>query len=242
MAKICFSKVLLFVCISLAIVSCEVFEAQLSDDVDFFINHEPESNVAIIFYDEVQEVASKDITNKVDKIIGVFIAQGEDRRTDEPWVDTLNDSVNLMRVDAFKAENAEIVKIFQVKATPYLVLFRDGQTFSEEVVNDKTFDKVKQFLLQKKETNRDTWGNDNVPPTQAQATASVTQTVSSKPAAQNTTQPQPVTQPRAPVVQPVAQPATQPVAQPKVQPYQPPQRGKFLNQICVCLNLNVNFS
>ena len=132
----------------------DVFEAASSADVDTFINEEPEKNRAVLFYDEVQEVSQKDVHKRDDKIISIFLKKGEKDRLKEDWVDKLKDGVNLMLVDSFKKENSDIVKKFSVKSTPYIIIFENHKTQFESVVDDKTFDKVKELLLKSLEDKK----------------------------------------------------------------------------------------
>ena len=144
----------------------DVFEASSSEDASMFIRDDPHKNRAILFYDEVQEVSQKDVHKRDDKIISIFLKKGEKDRLKEDWVDKLKDEVNLMIVDAFKQENADIVRKFNVKATPYIIMFENHKTQFESIVDDKTFDKVKELLLKSEEdkTLRPTFSNDFVPP------------------------------------------------------------------------------
>ena len=89
----------------LNLTAANVFEAGSSEDIEFFIHDDPIANRALMFYDEVQEVAQKRTTKLVDDVIGIFLNKGEDGRSEEKWVDDLDDGVNLMRVDYFKKEN-----------------------------------------------------------------------------------------------------------------------------------------
>ena len=119
-----------------------------------------------MFYDEVQDVASKDIHEKAHKIVSIFLKTGDKDKLQEQWVNTLSDGFNLMRIDAFKKENADIVKSFNVKSTPYVIIFDDKKTQLETVIDDTTFDKVKDLLLKAvaKKNERPTFSNDKVPP------------------------------------------------------------------------------
>ena len=125
----------------------DVFEATSSADVNTFISEEPDKNRAVLFYDEVQEVSQKDVHKRDDKIISIFLKKGEKERLKEDWIDKFKDGINLMLVDSFKKENSDIVKKFSVESTPYIVIFENHKTQFESVVDDKTFDKVKEVLL-----------------------------------------------------------------------------------------------
>jgi hypothetical protein len=132
-------------------VSCAVYEARNSDDVDFFLAHNPEENGALMFYDPNQENAESDISDRATKLIGVFKNVQEEGRSEEEWVDDLNDKVHLMRVDATNLDNARAVEDYKVQSTPLLFLIDNGKIILMEEVTDKTFNHAKDILVAKKE-------------------------------------------------------------------------------------------
>jgi hypothetical protein len=127
-----------------------VYEARNSDDVDFFLAHNPEENGAIMFYDPNQEKDTK-VSQQVDQVLGVFKNIGEEGRSEEDWVNSLNDKVHLMRVDATNADNARSVNDYRVSATPLLILLDYGDIQLMEIVGSKTFAHVKDFYAAKAE-------------------------------------------------------------------------------------------
>lgn len=146
---------LLLFCALICFARAEVFEAGSSEDVDTFVSFEPDKNRALLFYDEVQDVANKDIHSKVDLITSIFFKTDDQYRLHEDWVDKLNGGVNMMRIDAFKTENDNVVKSFNVKSTPYLVIFENKNTQLETVIDDSTFDQVKEIFSKQDEAKAD---------------------------------------------------------------------------------------
>ncbi|CAI2378462.1 unnamed protein product [Moneuplotes crassus] len=125
-----------------------IYEARNSDDVDFFMTHNPQENSALLFYDPNEE-ASFETGKNIEKVSGVFKNIGEEGRTQESWVDQLNDKVHLMRIDVTKLENSQVVNDFRVNQTPLLILFDQGDVQLMEVISGKTFEHVKDIYQQK---------------------------------------------------------------------------------------------
>lgn len=134
----------------MALTQAAVYEARNSDDVDFFLAHNPEENGAIMFYDPNQEQDTK-VSQQVDKVLGVFKNIGEEGRSTEDWVNSLNDKVHLMRVDATNQDNARSVNDYRVSTTPLLVLLDYGEIQLMEIVGEKTLPHVKDFYTAKAE-------------------------------------------------------------------------------------------
>lgn len=131
-------------------ISCAfVYEANSSDDVTNFLSDDPDSNRVIIFYDEVQEVAQKQVKKLTEDITSIFLPRGDQDRLQERWVDDLNDKVNLMRIDRFNPDNQKMVDLFEIKETPWMVIFENGIQKIDEKINDLSFDKVKEALIVK---------------------------------------------------------------------------------------------
>ena len=178
----------------------EVYEATDSDEVNFFLSDDPKANIALMFYDEVQEVTSKDISASVDEILGVFLPEGEEGFTDEEWVKSLAGNFSLMRVDSFGKENKEIVAEYGIISTPYLVILENGTVVLNETVDDSTIDDVEEILVGKAAAMNETEPASNetdasapnaTDSSDANATdaASPNATDSSPPAANDTTPP-----------------------------------------------------
>lgn len=129
-------------------VKCAIYEARNSDDVDYFLAHNPEENGAILFYDPNQE-KSPNTSSTLTKVMGVFKNIGEDGRSNDAWVNQLNDKVHLMRVDATSLDNARVVQEFKVGKTPLLILLDYGTIQLMEIVNDKSYDHLKEFYAEK---------------------------------------------------------------------------------------------
>ena len=151
---------------TLSFVNSALYEARNSDDIDFFLAHNPEENGALMFYDPNQE-QDAEIAKSVDKAVGVFRNIGEEGRSEEEWVDSLNDKVHLMRIDATNVDNARSVNDFRVSTTPLLFLLDNGDIQLMEIVNSKTYDHIKDFYQEKirkrqeNEENNDGNGDEN---------------------------------------------------------------------------------
>ena len=102
-----------------------------------------------MFYDEIQESSNPSVGEAVKKVIGIFLNIGEEGRSDEKWVNTLNDKAHLMRVNAFDKDNSPSVKRFKVSRTPYIILFDNGKAIFQEEVNDQTYSHIKKFYTDK---------------------------------------------------------------------------------------------
>lgn len=135
-------------CIILSITYAAVYEARNSDDVDFFLAHNPEENGALMFFDPKKEEDTK-VSKIVDKVLSVFKNIGEEGRSTEAWVNALNDKVHLMRVDATNDDNLRTVDEYMISETPLLVLLDNGSIELMEVLSDKTADHVKDFYQNK---------------------------------------------------------------------------------------------
>lgn len=97
-----------------------------------------------MFYDANQE-QDPAIARNVDKVLGVYRNIGEEGRSQEEWVNQLNDKVHMMRIDATKKENAKSVDEYKVSKTPLLVLLDFGKIQLMEVVSDKSFEHIKDY-------------------------------------------------------------------------------------------------
>jgi hypothetical protein len=141
------SVVLLILSLALIYSQAAVTEASNSQDVDSFINSDQNKNIAILFYDRLQNFGDKTIHKNTDKIISVFLNKGDKDRLKEDWIDKLSQEFNLIKVDKNDHANQKIVSSFNVKSTPLVVIFNNKKTELETIVDDTTFDKVKSLLL-----------------------------------------------------------------------------------------------
>lgn len=139
------NKFILLMLAMLALVRGAIYEARNSDDVDFFINHNPEKVEAILFYDPNQDKDEK-VSSAVEKTQSIFKNIGEEGRSKEEWVNSLNDKVHLMRVDATATDNARTVDDYKVSKTPLIVVLSGDSIQFMEVVTGNTFDHVKDYF------------------------------------------------------------------------------------------------
>ena len=120
-----------WVLIIIAFTSCiwrgAVYEARSSEDVVFYLAHNPEENGALMFYDLNQEKNDEDVTERVNKILGIFKNIGEEGRSTEDWVNSLNDKVHLMRINAKSSENSKIVDEYKVQSI--LIIINNFERF-----------------------------------------------------------------------------------------------------------------
>jgi len=123
---------------------CAVYEARNSDDVDFFLEHNPEENGALLFFDPVQEQTDDNARENSDQVLSIFKNIGEEGRSNDAWVNRLNDKVHLMKVDKTSIDNARIVKEYKVGRTPLVVLLDNGKIILEEVIDIDTYDHIKE--------------------------------------------------------------------------------------------------
>lgn len=128
----------------MSLVQGAIYEARTAEDVEFFIAHNPEENGALMFYDASQE-QDPAIARNVDKVLGVYRNIGEEGRSQEEWVNQLNDKVHMMRIEATKKENAKSVDEYKVSKTPLLVLLDFGKIQLMEVLSDKSFEHIKDY-------------------------------------------------------------------------------------------------
>jgi hypothetical protein len=199
-----------------------VFEATCSDDVEFFIKHEPEKNRALLFYDEIQDISDKSVHEKTLKIISIFLKKDDKDRLKEDWVDTLKDGFNLMRINKAKKENEKAANSFNVKSTPLLIFFQDKQTKIDSVISEITFDDVKKLLMNdvQKKTQRPTFSNDMVPETKPKENANTKASETKIPVFPKYEPPKtqqassPVSTAQKPVSSPAPTPAPKPVSSP----------------------------
>lgn len=239
-------SVTVLITLAINVAKAEVYLAQNGDDIQYFLSRDSSSNVALLFFDEVQEVAQKDVAEASHKLEGIFLKKGQEGRSTEEWVDTLNDNVNMMKIDAFNKENTEMVKTFNIKETPFLILYENGKIALETKVDKDTTQRVKDILYkppvspqQSPAQQSSTPGSTNNQP-ETQSTPTSTSTPSSQPTTnqptdQTTPQQSPSATPTAnqqpaqqstqpsqqssqPAAQPPAQPSSQPASQPAAQP------------------------
>ena len=236
--------------LAINVANAEVYLAQNGDDIQYFLSRDSSSNIALLFFDEVQEVAQKDVAEASHKLEGIFLKKGQEGRSTEEWVDTLNDSVNMMKIDAFNKENTEMVKTFNIKETPFLILYENGKIALETKVDKDTTQRVKDILYKPPVSPQQSpaqqssapGSTNNQPQTQSTPTSTSTpspQPTTNQPAAQTTPQEspsstptnnqqpaqqsaQPSQQPSQPAAQPAAQPSSQPASQPTAQPSSQP--------------------
>jgi hypothetical protein len=139
-------KILIYLIFAALIMAAEaaVYEARNSDDVDFFMVHNPEEMGALLFYDKGQEKDSQ-IANQIAKVQGIFKNIGEEGREIEKWVDSLNDKVHLMRVDTSSLDNLRSKNDYHVSKTPMVILLDNGQIQLMEVLSNSTYDHIKDY-------------------------------------------------------------------------------------------------
>ncbi|CAI2374352.1 unnamed protein product [Moneuplotes crassus] len=140
------TRVILVLVLTVGIAHCSIFEAYNSDDVAYFVKNEQDRNRAIMFYDAFQEEGSYQISNNVQKINGVFLNKGEPGRSDDFWVDHLNDRVNLLRVDTLNPYNKQAMDSFHVAKAPFLIVLEDGNIVFEEAIRDGTYNHLRDVL------------------------------------------------------------------------------------------------
>lgn len=127
-------------------VSSAVYESRNSDDVDFFMEHNPETVAALLFYNFDDEQKNPEIKKNIDKVLSIFKNIGEDGRSTDEWVNDLNDRVHLMRVDVTLNDNSRTTKEYKVGHTPLVVLMEHGRTMFEELVDTETYDHIKEVF------------------------------------------------------------------------------------------------
>lgn len=131
-----------------------MYEARSSGDVDFFLAHNPEENGALMFYDPNQEKSDQKATDNINAIISIFKNIGEEGRSEEDWVNQLNDKIHLMRIDATLEDNARTVQEYKISSTPILILLDYGKIMFMEQLSDKSFDHVKDLLMSQLEQKK----------------------------------------------------------------------------------------
>ena len=132
----------------LVTLNAAVYEANNSDDVEFFIDHNPEENIALLFYSNENEKSLETISNMND-VLSVFKNVGEDGRSHEEWVSKLNDKVHLMRINSSNSNNKKAVDSYKVGRTPFVVLLDKSKTVLEEIVDIETFSHIKEKLQER---------------------------------------------------------------------------------------------
>lgn len=138
----------------LVFTNAAVYEARNSDDVDFFLAHNPEENGALMFYDPKTEQSDPKVGDNVKKIVGIFKNIGEEGRSEEDWVNKMNDKVHLMRIDSTNMDNARSVDDYKVSQTPFLVLLDYGKVIMMERVTEKTSEHVKDVIVARNEEKK----------------------------------------------------------------------------------------
>ena len=136
------------------IANASVYEGTNADDVRLFLKNNPDENGALMFYDPFQEQLDPQVVRDVEKVIGIFLNIGEEGRSTESWVNSLNDKAHLMRVDALNPYTQDAVKDFHCTETPFLVLLDKGNVIFEEVVGKGTYDHVKDILNKPKPASK----------------------------------------------------------------------------------------
>jgi hypothetical protein len=91
-------KLILALVLILAVANAAVYEARNSDDVDFFLEHNPEENGALLFYNG-DESDIPDVQSNIDSVLSIYKNIGEEGRSEEDWVNKLQDKVHLMQID-----------------------------------------------------------------------------------------------------------------------------------------------
>ena len=140
-----FRFIALFLLVKLiSYINCSVYEALDSEDVDFFVEYNPDEKGALMFYDDEQEAGDPELGGNVKKVIGIFLNIGEEGRSTDDWINQLQDKAHMLRIDVGDADNKDAVTKYNVTTTPYLVLLDDGKSICEEVVTNTTYDSVKK--------------------------------------------------------------------------------------------------
>ena len=143
------STLLIFIACYVFMSKEAVYESQNSEDIDFFLSNNPEDNSAIMFYNPVQEGSDEETLEMVKKVIGIFLNIGEEGRSEEDWINGLNDKVHLMRVDTLNPDHSEVVKDYKVTHTPLIILFEKSDILYQEVLHEKSYDHIKDILMDK---------------------------------------------------------------------------------------------
>ena len=125
-----------------------MYESRNSDDVDFFLQHNPDQNNAILFYDPMQEIYDDEALLHTNAILGIYKDIGEEGRSQEQWVDDLENRVHLMRVDKTNVDNYRAVDSYKVGTTPLLTLLDDGKIVLQEIVDQDTYYHIKAIYMQ----------------------------------------------------------------------------------------------
>ena len=127
------------------VIHATVYESNTSDDVEFFLEENPNENIALLFYSEEKDIDPEWVTN-IANIEGIF-KSAEEGGSDEAWVKDLNGQVQMMRINVSDKNNKESVEVFKVNETPFIIIFDNGIPIFDGVVNSKSFPLVKDKLL-----------------------------------------------------------------------------------------------
>jgi hypothetical protein len=141
-------KFIIFAIVLVCIANAAIYEARNSDDVDFFLEHNPDENGALLFYNKA-DADKKEVKIVTDEVLSIFKNVGEEGRSTEEWVNKNNDKIHLMLIDASNIDIARIVKDFKVGQTPLIVLLDNSKTLMQEIVDKETFDHIKEIYVEK---------------------------------------------------------------------------------------------
>jgi hypothetical protein len=141
-------KFVILILALICIANAAVYEARNSDDVDFFLEHNPEENGSLLFYNKA-ESTKPEVTSAIQSVLSIFKNIGEEGRADEAWVDKLQDKVHIMQIDVSNVDNMRVVKEFKVGQTPFLVLLENGNSLMQEVADDETYEHIAEIYIGK---------------------------------------------------------------------------------------------
>jgi hypothetical protein len=120
-----------------------VYECNQSDDADFFLDSDPARYRALLFYKNGDDF---DYDTDFERVQTIFMDPDDDNWDGESWIEQYSYDINAMRVSINKTANAGLVKAFEVKITPFIILFDDIKDAVEEVINQGIYDRVREAI------------------------------------------------------------------------------------------------
>lgn len=135
--------------ICLAPISATVFEAERSEDVDLFLDENQKETCALLFYDSEAENTDTEgwFSALSSKVLGIFMSQDQYGRSTEDWVEMFDDKLHLMRVDVRSPDLMRTREEFNIEEDLPFIVIRDKQrTVLRELVNEDTYEHVRDLL------------------------------------------------------------------------------------------------
>ena len=122
----------------------DIFEANQSEDIEFFLESDPAEYRALLFYNPEQDDDST--FQRISQVSSIFDNPNFEDFEGESWIKDIRSGAQMMRIDALNPSLKAVVEEFEVKNTPKIIVFDIYDIIVEEVINRQTYQKLKDQM------------------------------------------------------------------------------------------------